>query len=84
MKALIYLLIFLTLSYINRGGKINCPYCPGCPTACTDKYGQKSKADFAGPDKQDGLIAFLSKNKEQQTEKNRDCKQNGGNWFSQK
>ena len=19
-------------------GKINCPYCPGCPTACTDKW----------------------------------------------
>ena len=21
-----------------RGGKINCPYCPGCPTVCTDKW----------------------------------------------
>jgi hypothetical protein len=22
----------------SRGGKINCPYCPGCPTVCTDKW----------------------------------------------
>ena len=31
---------FTRVQFIHhtRGGKINCPYCPDCPTACTDKW----------------------------------------------